>query len=73
MQLLNQIKGFKVKEFTATQFKRNSSPIYNEMQATGAVTIKNADRGDMVLMTRLQLDKLLSSKAQREVFMEMQA
>jgi len=62
-----------MKTFQATQLRTGSASVYREVEATGRAQIHHRDRPEMILMTTELLHKLLSSKAQREVFKDMQA
>ena len=73
MKSISNNKAVNMKSFTATQLKRHSSPIYNELQKNGPVIINNHDRGDMVLMSKEDLDKLLVCEVSRAELLEKQA
>jgi prevent-host-death family protein len=45
--------------FTPTELRTNSSKVFNEVQASGRVTIKSKSRPDMVLMTVSKLEEML--------------
>ncbi len=45
--------------FTPTEFRKNSSTVFNEVQASGKVSIKSKSRPDMVLMTTVKLEEML--------------
>lgn len=45
--------------FTPTEFRQNSSKVFNEVQASGKVSIKSKSRPDMVLMTTVKLEDML--------------
>tara|TARA_R110002051_G_C8435883_1_gene454215 strand:- start:25 stop:213 length:189 start_codon:yes stop_codon:yes gene_type:complete len=62
-----------MKAFTPTQIQRSGSDLYNEVQASGAAKINHKGRPEMVVLSTELLDKLLSSKTQREVFKELHA
>jgi len=49
-----------MKTFTPTEFRQNSSKVFNEVQANGIVFIKSKSRPDMVLMSKGHLDILTS-------------
>lgn len=53
-------------EFTPTQLKKNSSEIFNEVQASEMVIISSKTRPDMVLMT-LSNYELTFSELNRKV------
>lgn len=57
----------------ASTLQRSAAPIFDEVEAVGSVKIISKTRDEMVLMTKAQLDKLLSSKTQRSVFSELHA
>jgi len=61
-----------MKVFTPTDIQRKGVDLYNEVQAKGAAMIKHQGRPSMVVMTDEQLNKLLTSQTQREVFAELQ-
>lgn len=50
--------------FTPTEFRKNSSKVFNEVQATGAVTIKSKSRPEMVLMTAKRLMEMMNTAKQ---------
>lgn len=59
-----------MKEFTATDIQRRGTALYNEVQAIGSAKIVHKSRPEMVVMTTCQLLKILESKAQRDVFID---
>ncbi len=59
-----------MQEFTATQLRRDSVPVYNAVQAYRLVSIKNQMRPEMVLITKEYFEQLLSSDTLREAFAE---
>lgn len=59
-----------MQEFTATQLRRDSSPVYNAVQAYKMVSIKNQTRPEMILITRSYFDQMLKSDTTREALIE---
>jgi PHD/YefM family antitoxin component YafN of YafNO toxin-antitoxin module len=55
-----------MESFTPTEFRTNSSKVFNEVQANGKVIIKSKSRPEMVLMTTSKLGEML-----RDAMLEM--
>ena len=47
--------------FTPTEFRQNSSKVFNEVQASGKAIIKSKSRPEMVIMTMEHLELLMGA------------
>ncbi len=47
--------------FTPTEFRKNSSKLFNEVQANGKVTIKSKSRPNMILMTEAKFCEFMEN------------
>lgn len=52
----------------ASTLQRAAAPIFNDVEALGAVKIVSKTRETMFLMTRDQVEKIIFSKEQRRLF-----
>jgi len=53
--------------YTTTEFLRNSSPVFNDVQALGWVKLVSRNRPDMVLLTQQELDSIISQAKQEHI------
>ena len=51
-----------MKEFTPTEFRANSSKVFNQVQESGKIKIVSKSRPDMILMTEKVYLRLSESK-----------
>ena len=50
----------KIQEFTPTDFRANSSVVFNKVQESGQVKIVSKSRPVMILLTQKKLDAMLA-------------
>ena len=55
-----------MKKFTPTDFRANSSKVFNEVQSSDGVLIISKSRPDMVLMTKANLESITAKKCKSE-------
>lgn len=56
--------------FNASTLQRSSAEVFNAVESTGAVKIASKSRERMFLVTEGQLEKIMGSKTQRDVFLK---
>jgi len=54
----------------ASKLQREGREVFEAVEATGCVEISNTQRETMYLMSKEQLNKILRSATQREVFID---
>lgn len=51
-----------MQKVTPTEFRSNTSQVFNEVQANGKIKIVSRGRPDMILMTAKELERIITGK-----------